>query len=128
MLIPPLEWSALLAARRATPRSKGRIQLRRFAGPSAYVDHMKPLRIAHLTDLHVGRVTPYEIQREAVAIANAQQPDLVVITGDFVCHSQLYLDQLTAILRTFTAPVLTVLGNHDYWAGAGEVRHALLRG
>src|SRR2546421_12585247 len=127
MLIPPLEWSALLAARRATPRSKGRIQLRRFAGPSAYVDHMKPLRIAHLTDLHVGRVTPYEVQREAVALTNAQNPDLVVITGDFVCHSQLYLDQLTEIAGSYRAPVIAVLGNHDYWAGADEVRLALQR-
>jgi predicted MPP superfamily phosphohydrolase len=115
----------LLAARRSAPR--GQIQLRRFAGPSAYVDQMSPLRIAHLTDIHVGRVTPYAVQREAVALTNAQHPDLVVITGDFVCHSQLYLDQLTEITRSFQAPVVAVLGNHDYWAGADEVRAALLR-
>jgi predicted MPP superfamily phosphohydrolase len=127
MLIPPLEWSALLAEKLATSRTKGSIQLRRFAGPSAYVEQMSPLRIAHLTDLHVGRVTPYAIQQEAVALTNAQHPDLVVITGDFVCHSQLYLDQLTEITRSFNAPVIAVLGNHDYWAGADEVRAALLR-
>ena len=108
--------------------SRSGIRLRRFAGPERYVGPLSHLRIAHLTDLHVGRVTPYEVQCEAVAMANAEQPDLVVITGDFVCHSQLYLDQLTALLRAFKAPVLTVLGNHDYWAGAGEVRHAIQRG
>jgi predicted MPP superfamily phosphohydrolase len=123
-----------LAVRRlplpASEDSPGRsgIRLRRFAGPERYVGALSHLRIAHLTDLHVGRVTPYEVQRDAVAMANAEKPDLVVITGDFVCHSQLYLDQLTALLRQFNAPVVTVLGNHDYWAGAGEVRHALLRG
>src|SRR5206468_2556811 len=127
MLIPPLEWSALLAARLAVPKGRGRIQLRRFAGPSAYVEQMTPLRVAHLTDIHVGRVTPYAIQKEAVALTNAQNPDLVVITGDFVCHSQLYLDQLTEIMRSFQVPVVAVLGNHDYWAGAEEVRAALLR-
>ena len=26
---------------------------------------------------------------------------LVVITGDFVCHSQLYLDQLTEVMSAF---------------------------
>jgi predicted MPP superfamily phosphohydrolase len=88
---------------------------------------MTPLRVAHITDIHVGRVTPYAVQKEAVALTNAQNPDLVVITGDFVCHSQLYLDQLTEITRSFTAPVVAVLGNHDYWAGAEEVRAALLR-
>jgi predicted MPP superfamily phosphohydrolase len=105
-----------------------RIRVRRFAGPRGYVGALEHLRIAHLTDIHVGRVTPFHLQRQAVALTNAEKPDLVVITGDFVCHSQVYLDQLTALMREFTAPVLTVLGNHDYWAGAGEVRHALLRG
>ena len=103
------------------------IRLRRFAGPARYVGALSHLRIAHLTDLHVGRVTPFEVQQDAVAMANAERPDLVVITGDFVCHSQLYLDQLTAVMRMIQAPVLAVLGNHDYWAGAGEVRHALAR-
>jgi len=52
-------------------------------------------------------------------------PDLVVITGDFVCHSQLYLDQLIELVREFRAPVIGVLGNHDHWAGADEVAAAL---
>jgi len=68
------------------------------------------------------------VQQQAIALTNAQQPDLVVITGDFVCHSQLYLDQLTALMRELKAPVMAVLGNHDYWSGAGEVRRALERG
>jgi predicted MPP superfamily phosphohydrolase len=127
MLIPPLEWSARWLSSRQAASGKGRILLRRFAGPEAYVDRMSPLRIAHVTDMHVGRVTPHSVQREAVALTNAQHPDLVVITGDFVCHSQLYLDQLTEIIRSFHAPVIGVLGNHDYWAGADEVRLALER-
>lgn len=67
------------------------------------------------------------VQKTAVALTNAQQPDLVVITGDFVCHSQLYLDALEEVVVGFDAPVLAVLGNHDHWAGASEVRRALLR-
>jgi uncharacterized protein len=105
----------------------GRIALRRFAGPEAYVGRMSPLRIAHMTDLHVGRVTPFEVQCEARALVNAQNPDLVLITGDFVCHSQLYLDQLTELMSGVNAPVVAVLGNHDYWAGADEVAAALRR-
>jgi hypothetical protein len=71
--------------------NEGHITLRRFAGPAAYVRKMTPMRIAHLTDLHVGRVTPFAIQREARALVNAQKPDLVLVTGDFVCHSQALL-------------------------------------
>ena len=107
--------------------SKARIRVRRFAGPSRYVGVLSDIRIVHLTDMHVGRVTPYAVQQQAVALANMAKPDLVVITGDFVCHSQLYLDQLSALMRQIAAPVMAVLGNHDYWAGAGEVRHALTR-
>ena len=109
------------------PLGKSRIRLRKFAGPAAYVGALAHLRVAHLTDLHVGRVTPYEVQRDAMAITNAQKPDLVVITGDFVCHSQLYLDQLTAVIREINAPVMAVLGNHDHWSGGSEVRRALER-
>lgn len=106
----------------------GRIQVRRFAGPAAYADRVAPLRIAHLTDLHVGRVTPYAVQRAAVTLTNAADPDLVVITGDFVCHSQEYLDQLEELVRGFEAPVIGVLGNHDHWSGGAEVARALRRG
>ena len=53
------------------------IALRRFAGPATYRNQLSHLRIAHLTDLHVGRITPFEVQRTAVEMTNAEKPDLV---------------------------------------------------
>jgi uncharacterized protein len=103
------------------------IHVRRFAGPVAYRDSIEHVRVAHLTDLHVGRVTPMEVQLAAIERTNAARPDLVVITGDFVCHSQKYLDELTDLMAALRAPVFAVLGNHDYWSGADEVRMALRR-
>jgi predicted MPP superfamily phosphohydrolase len=108
-------------------RSREPIELRRFAGHVDHEERLSHLRIAHLTDQHFGRVTPHEIQQAAIAVANAQKPDLVVITGDFVCHSQEFLDQLEATLQTLDAPVIGVLGNHDHWSGANAVRRALRR-
>src|SRR5687768_4434852 len=90
------------------------IQLRRFAGPQSHVGELEHIRILHLTDLHVGRVTPMKVQQSAVELTNLQKPDLVVITGDFVCHSQEYLEELEDLMKGFNAPVMGVLGNHDY--------------
>ena len=108
--------------------SRFRIQLRRFAGPVAYQNQLSHLRIAHITDQHVGRITPMKVQLAAVEMANAEKPDLIMLTGDFVCHSQLYLDQLIEVVRGFKAPTIAVLGNHDHWSGADEVILALQRG
>lgn len=109
-------------------RARNRIQVRRFAGPAHYTEQLSHVRIAHLTDLHVGRVTPWAIQLAAVDLTNDEKPDLVLLTGDFVCHSQQYLDRLEHLVSRFEAPVMAVLGNHDYWSGAEEVRAALRRG
>lgn len=105
-----------------------RIELRHFAGPAIYSEQLgRPLRVAHLTDQHVGLVTPMRVQTAAVRIANAQSPDLVVLTGDFVCHSHAYLADLREIVSAIRAPVFAVMGNHDHWAGAQRVRKALTR-
>lgn len=61
------------------------IEERTFAGPYAFVA-MDRIRVAHLTDLHVGRATPMRVQHEAVRRTSAARPDVVVVTGDFVCH------------------------------------------
>jgi predicted MPP superfamily phosphohydrolase len=105
-----------------------RFEVRRFAGPSAHVGALDGVRVVHLTDLHIGTITPIEVHRTAVRIANSLAPDLVAITGDFVCHSQLHLLALEETVRAFNAPVVCVLGNHDHWAGASEVNRALERG
>lgn len=111
----------------APPRGRARIELRRFAGHVEHEDKLSHVRIAHLTDQHFGRVTAESVQQAAIALANAEHPDLVVLTGDFVCHSQEFLDQLEGCLRAFEAPVVAVLGNHDHWSGADAVRKSLAR-
>jgi predicted MPP superfamily phosphohydrolase len=102
------------------------IAVRRFAGHALHATQLeRPLRIAHVTDLHVGRVTPMRVQFAAAELANAAKPDLIALTGDFVCHGQKYLDELAAVLARFNGPVYAVLGNHDHWSGAREVRQVL---
>ena len=73
------------------------------------------LRVAQLSDLHVGPRTPDEVVRAAIAEANAFEPDLVVLTGDYLSHSRRELDAMHALLGGLAAPTIAVLGNHDVW-------------
>lgn len=84
-------------------------------------------RIVQLTDLHFGNATPLALQREAVHLANEANPDLVVLTGDFVGLGRRRLDRLVEVLSELKTPSLSVLGNHDHWVGASEVALALER-
>lgn len=74
------------------------------------------LRLAHLTDFHIGRSGFRETMAlRAVALANALDPDLVVLTGDLVTrqHSAPRLLPILAKLRAKHG-VWVALGNHDY--------------
>jgi hypothetical protein len=85
------------------------------------------IKIAHLTDLHVGMLTPDARILRAVSRAVAEKPDLIVLTGDFVCYSPKFVGRLAELLRGIDAPVYAVLGNHDYWTDGEGVRMALER-
>lgn len=85
------------------------------------------LRIAHLTDLHHGRMVRLGLITEAVRLANAESPDLVVLTGDFVSRPGAITTALAKALSKLQAPLgsYAVLGNHDHSADAGGVREML---
>lgn len=125
-LLPRLEELARQVAKgRPEIDDRTDFAVRRFAGPAHYAGVLDGVRIAHLTDQHVGRVTAMKVQHRAVELVNEGEPDLVMLTGDFVCHSQDYLDALTEVLSGLAAPAFAVLGNHDHWSGGDEVRRAL---
>lgn len=106
-----------------------KIRVRHFSGHQMHEAQVSsPIRVAHLTDQHVGRVTPLRVQVEAIDLALAQNPDVVVLTGDFVCHSELYLNDLTELMKRIKAPAFAVLGNHDHWTNAQAVKKALIQG
>jgi uncharacterized protein len=86
-----------------------------------------PLTIGQLSDLHVGAAIPPYLIEEAVTLLNAQSPDLIVITGDFVTFGPLFLDAAARSVAGLRAPlgVYAVLGNHDYWCGARRLTRLL---
>jgi predicted MPP superfamily phosphohydrolase len=84
------------------------------------------LRIAHISDLHVADHLPLEYYRGALCRASEARPDVIFFSGDFVTQVK-YARLLAEVLPAARAPlgVLAVLGNHDHWAGAGELLAAL---
>ncbi len=66
-----------------------------------------PLRVLHLGDLHVERLTDRE--RQVVALARETAPDLILFSGDFLNLSNVYdpvaWEAARAVLRQLTAPL-----------------------
>ena len=87
----------------------------RLSGPSKASG--EPLRILHLTDLHIERITRREV--ELIQQVNALQPDLILLTGDYANID--YLDDAHTLRDTRTvvgqlsAPygVYAVIGSVD---------------
>ncbi len=74
--------------------------------------------IAVLSDFHVRGFWSLELGQEAVSLALAQNPDMVVLPGDFVDHwqpgSEEQLYKCLARLAALGGRALAVPGNHDY--------------
>jgi predicted MPP superfamily phosphohydrolase len=79
--------------------------------------------IAQLSDFHLGRYVKSEQVRRAVEIANSLEPDLIVLTGDFVSGAAKRSAACADELATLGAAcgVYAVLGNHDNWTNADLV-------
>ncbi|MDB5294960.1 MAG: putative metallophosphoesterase, partial [Phycisphaerales bacterium] len=78
---------------------------------------LRGLRVVHLTDIHHGPWTSLQYVRRVVQQANALKPDLVLLTGDYVHQSDVYIAPVVrelALLRA-RAGVVATLGNHDWW-------------
>ena len=83
------------------------------------------LRIAQLSDLHIGYGVPDGRIISAVREVNRLEPDLVVLTGDFVTSKRDPLSRVPQLLEALAAPRVAVLGNHDHWSGLATLRNGL---
>jgi uncharacterized protein len=75
-------------------------------------------RLVQLGDLHMDSWMTAQRLQGIVNRVNAQQPDLVVLTGDYITmRPDTYGPQLTPVLQTLQGKdgAVGVLGNHDYY-------------
>lgn len=90
------------------------------------------LRIVAISDLHGGSNNVTEDRlREIVEEANAQNPDLIVLLGDYVSETKfkgpdlrMPVETIATNLQGFDAKYGTyaVIGNHDWWWNEERVR------
>ena len=74
-------------------------------------------RIVQISDIHCGSwAGDTQALQKAVNLINAQEPDLIVFTGDLVNNIATELDEFMPVLSQLKAKdgVYSVLGNHDY--------------
>ena len=94
--------------------------------PVVYIPDLPPafagLKIALLTDIHRGPFVSAKRVARFVEKTNAEKPDVIALTGDYVHRSKRYIPSVWAELSQLKAPlgVYAVLGNHDYWE-SGEM-------
>ena len=80
------------------------------------------LRIAQLSDIHIGDYMPPREIARAVAMANDLHPDISFVTGDFVSSVGDPLDACISELSRLRAPlgVWGCNGNHEIYAGVED--------
>lgn len=85
-------------------------------------DLEKNLKIAMLTDVHLGKNLHEDFLEKLITKVNSEKPDMVVIVGDLIdtdpkkLHYISKLNHLQSYYGTFY-----VLGNHEYYHGVNQV-------
>ena len=84
--------------------------------------HIKQLKIALISDVHLGLMTDPEWLDEVLAGIEREKPDLVVSAGDLLDGRMPGMTDLAARLGRVSAPMgkYAVLGNHEYYVGLGR--------
>jgi hypothetical protein len=104
----------------ATAYGLGEASMPRMTHVTVTSDHLPDafvgMKIALITDLHVGPVRDASFTRRVVDAVNAEKPDLVVLGGDLVDGTVERAGEHLDPIRDLQAPlgVLAVSGNHEF--------------
>jgi predicted MPP superfamily phosphohydrolase len=83
------------------------------------------LRIAQISDLHLGFILGMRDLEAIVELTSLQHPDLVLITGDFADEAEIYLEALQLVSEIpARLGVFASIGNHEYFRGIEEIFQA----
>ena len=77
-------------------------------------DEFKGLKIAQISDLHVGSFMSLEPMKEAVNKINEIDVDMLFFTGDLVNDKAEEAEDFIEVFKKIKHKVYSVMGNHDY--------------
>jgi predicted MPP superfamily phosphohydrolase len=79
-------------------------------------------RIAQLSDIHIGPFSNADYIGHCVTITNGLRPDLIALTGDYICWDPKDQSEVVRVLAGLQAPhgVFGCLGNHEADTGIEE--------
>ncbi len=88
-------------------------------------ESLKGLRIAQVSDTHLGPRIPESFVAQAYAMALDLNPDLIVLTGDHVHDGTREYQRAAELCKPMVERcpmgVIGVLGNHDWWGGGVQL-------
>jgi len=89
----------------------------------------RPLRVVHLSDIHAGLYMTHAQVTHRVDLVHGLQPDLFVVTGDFISNSMSFVYGCAEALARARARYGTfaVLGDHEHWYGNPQEVEAVFR-
>lgn len=89
------------------------------------------VRIGFVTDTHVGPTVSVADLDRAMQLVMDEEPDLLLLGGDYVSESPRYLPETAQILGSYERDLplgaLAVFGNHDYANDAPRMERLLAR-
>ncbi len=102
--------------------SKIRVPVRKI--PIANLpDTLIGLKIAHLSDSHLGIYVGLSDMEQAVELVKPHQPDLALVTGDISDHLDILGDAIEIISSLKPRyGIYASVGNHEYYRGINRVR------
>lgn len=91
---------------------------------------LEGMKIAHLTDMHVGRFTGRKVLDLMIEETAACAPDMVVVTGDIIDYALKDLPEAVAALQKLRAPYGLYIceGNHDLFESVEGFRDGVTGG
>ncbi|WP_104697630.1 MULTISPECIES: metallophosphoesterase [unclassified Helicobacter] len=87
----------------------------------------KELKIVQISDLHINTFVKIQSIQKVIDIANATNPDIIVLTGDIVDARSDFVGEKINLLKGLRSKFGTyyVLGNHEYFHDTKEILEKL---